>query len=91
MVILGTRASDTETETFIWSGPSMTARGMELEIKLFSTALMVTRVPAMGARTLPSGSTFSKAVSSCARPDLALWMADSSWVRAEFRPATALE
>ena len=86
---LGTRASDTETVTFIRSAPSMTARGMALEIKLFSTVFMLTRVPSMGAVTLPSLSTFSRAVFSCATELLALWMPASSWDRAESRPATA--
>ena len=49
----GTSASDTDTTTFIWSAPSITARGMELEMYAFSTAFMVTSVPEMGAITLP--------------------------------------
>lgn len=62
MVSLGTRVSATETVTFIWSAPSITATGMVVEMKLFSTAFMVTRVPDMGAITLPAPSTFSSAV-----------------------------
>ena len=62
---MGTSVSDTETTTFIWSAPSMTATGMEVETKLFSTAFIVTSVPEIGAMTLPLESTFSRAVDSC--------------------------
>ena len=70
MVSLGTRASDTETLIFIWSTPSMTATGMEGETKAFSSAFRLTRVPEMGAMTLPAPSTFSSTVDSCSTLDL---------------------
>ena len=68
MASFGTRASETEAVIFICSPPVMTARGAELEMKLSFTAVMVARVPEMGAITLPEGSTFSRAVSSWSRP-----------------------
>ena len=75
--------------TFIWSAPSITATGMVVEMKLFSTAFMVTRVPDMGAITLPAPSTFSSAVDSCSTLDLALSIPASSWASVEFRVAMA--
>ena len=71
---LGTNASETETVTFIWSPPLMTARGALLEIMLPSTAFIVAKVPEMGAM----------------RPLLAFWMPASSWASVEFRLATAV-
>ena len=64
MASCGTSVSETETVTFISPSPLMIARGVEVEMKLPSTAFMVARVPERGAMTLPELSTFSRAVSS---------------------------
>ena len=87
---LGTRASETWTTAFICSAPSMTATGAVLEMKPPSAAFMVTRVPPLGAMTLPRASTFSSTVSSCSTLERALCIPASSWERVEFRWATAV-